>query len=157
MTGRRDANPVSGKLCDVPMSADNVTRLVPPLIALQFAAFGWRINREISVGDANRKTWLPLPDAINIASMLTVVAFLVIIPLSSDAFERISRGVLAAGYLLLAFHPITMAAHYRLFSKGGRSIYTQRGKDYPYATGQEVFMLILSLALAGTAAWYSAR
>jgi hypothetical protein len=148
---------IGGKLCDaMPMSADNVTRLVPPLIALQFAAFGWRINREISVGDANRKTWLPLPDVVNISSMLTVVAFLVIIPLASDAFERISRGVLAAGYLLLAFHPTTMAAHYRLFSKG-RSIYTQRGQDYPYATGQEIFMLVLSLALAGAVAWYSAR
>ncbi len=64
------------------MSADNVIRLVPPLIALQFAAFGWRINREISVGDANRRTWLPLPDVVNIVRMLSVVAFLIVIPLN---------------------------------------------------------------------------
>ena len=121
------------------MSADNVTRLVPPLVALQFAAFGWRINREITVGDANRKTWLPLADILNIVSMLSVIVFLVIIPLKTEALESIGRAVLAAGYLLLAFHPITMAGHYRLFSKLGRSIYASRGKDYPYATGQELF------------------
>src|SRR5438128_2749775 len=106
----------------MPMSADNVTRLVPPLIALQFAAFGWRINREISVGDANRRTWLPLSDVANILSMLVAVTFLVIVPLAMDGFERTSRAVLAVGYLLLAFHPITMAGHYSLFRKQGRSI-----------------------------------
>jgi hypothetical protein len=139
------------------MSVDNVTRLVPPLIALQFAAFGWRINREIAVGDAKRKTWLPLPDIVNVLSLLGVVAFLVTVPLASDAFERSSRAVLGAAYSLLAFHPITMAAHYRLFSKGGRSIYTQRGKDYPYATGQEIFTLVFSMVLAAGAAWFSGR
>src|SRR5205807_2073747 len=117
----------------MPMSTDNMTRLVPPLVALQFAAFGWRINREITVGDANRKTWLPLADILNIVSMLSVIAFLVIIPLATDALENVGRAVLAAGYLLLSFHPITMAGHYRLFSKLGRSVYTSRGKDYPYA------------------------
>ncbi|HEY7334327.1 MAG TPA: hypothetical protein VH639_05555 [Bryobacteraceae bacterium] len=139
------------------MSADNVTRLVPPLIALQFAAFGWRINREISVGDAGRKTWLPLADTLNVVSMLSVIAFLVIIPLATDAFEKVGRAVLAAGYLLLSFHPITMAGHYRLFSKLGRSIYAHKGKDYPYATGQELFFFVLSLFLAAGCAWLVVR
>lgn len=141
----------------MPMSSDNVTRLVLPLLALQFAAFGWRINREITVGDANRKTWFPLADILNIVSMLAVVGFLVIVPLTTDAFENVGRAVLAAGYLLLSFHPITMAGHYRLFSKLGRSVYTSQGKDYPYATGQELFFFLLSLALAAGSAWLVSR
>jgi hypothetical protein len=141
----------------MPMSTDNMTRLVPPLVALQFAAFGWRINREISVGDGNRKTWLPLPDILNIVSMLSVIVFLVIIPLATDAFERVGRAILAAGYLLLSFHPITMAGHYRLFRKLGRSLYTSRGRDYPYATGQELCFFFLSLSLAAGSAWLASR
>ena len=34
--------------------------LVPSILALQFVAFGWRINREIPVGDSGRKTWFPM-------------------------------------------------------------------------------------------------
>ena len=51
----------------------------PPLqaiigvLALQFAAFGWRINREITVGDDQRRTWLPLPDWVNLVSMIAVL------------------------------------------------------------------------------------
>jgi hypothetical protein len=139
------------------MSADNVTRLVPPLIALQFAAFGWRINREISVGDSSRKTWLPLPDIVNLISMILVVVFLVVIPLRADGFERLSRCVLAVGYSLLSFHPIVMACHYRLFSREGRSIYTNEKRDYPYFTGQEIVALCIALILAGTADCYAWR
>src|SRR5262245_11575782 len=54
----------------------NHNSLVPSILALQFLAFGWRINREIPVGDAGRKTWFPIPDVINILSMLCGVAFL---------------------------------------------------------------------------------
>lgn len=42
----------------------NVNTLVSMIVALQFVAFGWRINREITVGDAGRKTWFPIPDVI---------------------------------------------------------------------------------------------
>jgi hypothetical protein len=62
------------------MTDETVIRLVPPLLALQFASFGWRINREIAVGDAGRRTWLPLPDYINILSMLAVVSCAILTP-----------------------------------------------------------------------------
>jgi len=38
------------------------------LIALQFVAFGWRLNREIAVGDQQRRTWLPAVDWLNLIS-----------------------------------------------------------------------------------------
>jgi hypothetical protein len=43
----------------IAMAPDTLYRLAPPLIALQFAAFGWRVNREINLGeDAMRRTSL---------------------------------------------------------------------------------------------------
>jgi hypothetical protein len=134
----------------------NNNNLVPSILALQFVAFGWRINREIPVGDAGRKTWFPIPDFINIFSMLCVVSFCVVVPLKSGHFEGISRVVLAAAFVLIAFHPICMAGHYRLFSTQGRHIYKMRGQDYPYCTGSEAVLVVVAVLLAAVGAWYVA-
>jgi hypothetical protein len=81
---------------------------VSVLLGLQFAAFGWRINREIAVGDAGRKVWLPLPDIINIASMLCVVSLCVVFPLSAGQFGLVSRTTLTVAFVLISLHPISM-------------------------------------------------
>lgn len=135
--------------------------LVPVLLGLQFAAFGWRINREIEVGDQKRVTWLPVSDYLNIVSLLSVVSLCIVWPLSTGEFSRVAKTALAIGYTLVAFHPINVAAHYRLlFSKAGRSIYLKTpGGDYPYITGQEAISLAISLVMAtiaGCSVWYGA-
>jgi hypothetical protein len=66
---------------------------------------------------------------------------------------------LVAGYVLIAFHPINEAAHYRLFSGKGRSVYLNKSDgDYPWITDQEIFSVILTLvvvSIAGYTAWHS--
>jgi hypothetical protein len=136
------------------MTPDILFRLAPPLIALQFAAFGWRVNREINLGDDNRATWIPIPDVLNIMSLFVTVICLIVLPITTDAFFWLSRMVLGAGYVLIAFHPITMAAHYRLWSKQGRGKYMADGRDYPYVTGEELISASLSVVLAVLAAAY---
>jgi len=143
------------------MSTHLVSPIVPPLLAMQLVAFGWRINREIPLGDQGRKTWFPLPDFVNILSMCSVVVFAVILPLANDPPPKAAWVVIGTAYVLLAFHPITMAAHYRLCSKEGRAVYKQKGnkhyrkdEDFPYATGQEIASLLVSLACATIAAWF---
>src|SRR5438876_4211063 len=91
------------------------------LIALQFVAFGWRLNREIAVGDQQRRTWLPAVDWLNLISLFAVVSSCVALPLGFG-IVRASSAVSSAGYVVIAFHPISEAADYRLFSKKGRSI-----------------------------------
>ena len=143
------------------MNAHVVSPIVAPLLAIQFAAFGWRINREIPLGDQGRRTWFPLPDFVNILSMLCVVVFAIVLPLANDPFPRVAWIVIGVAYVLLAFHPVTLAAHYRLWSKGGRAVYIQEGnkhcrKDggFPYATGQEIISLLVSLSSAIITAWF---
>jgi hypothetical protein len=133
--------------------------LVSALIALQFVAFGWRLNREITVGDRGSKTWLSLPDYLNLLSLLAVVSCCVVTPLARGTNSRVAGVILGVSYVLIAFHPISEAAHYRLFSKGGRAIYlnTPNG-DYPWITGQEVLTVIVSVVfatLAGCVVWHA--
>ena len=149
---------------------DVAPALVTGLIALQFVAFGWRINREITVGDQNRLTWFPIPDWLNMFSLTVVITTCLILPLAGLGSSRAVRSALAFSYVLIGFHPFAMAAHYRLFSKEGRGVYLKprlddaTGKqvidkcgkpvfdgDYPPFTGQEVFVVIVAVVLAVTA------
>jgi len=136
------------------MSPLAFSAVVPLLLALQFAAFGWRINREIAVSDEGRQSWLPIPDIINVLSMFSVVMFCILLPLRTGSFTQASITCIAAASVLIAFHPVSMAGHYRLFSPLGRSVYSQRGRDYPYVTDQEIVSVVLSLLCAGLAGWY---
>ena len=136
------------------MDSETTVRLIAPLLALQFASFGWRINREITVGDQRRRTWLPLPDYINVISMLMVVTFAIIAPLIHHKMEAAEGIVIGVAYVFLAFHPITMAAHYRLWSKAGRSIYPG---DYPWITGQELASAAVSICFATFVGFMLAR
>jgi hypothetical protein len=130
------------------MSPDSLYRLAPPLIALQFAAFGWRVNREINLGEDRRATWILIPDVLNIMSLFATIICLIVLPIAGDSYLSLSRMVLGAGYVLIAFHPFTTAAHYRLWSKKGRSQYVTDRKDYPYATREESISASLSIILA---------
>jgi hypothetical protein len=86
------------------MQTSDLIALTGILLALQFAAFGWRIVREIEVADQRRRIWLPLPDLLNIISMIAVIIFGLVLPLAHRTIEP-SRVVLAAGFIMIAFHP----------------------------------------------------
>jgi hypothetical protein len=137
----------------------NVNTLVSVVVGLQFVAFGWRINREIPVGDAGRKTWFPIPDVINILSLLSVVLFCIVEPLASGQFAKSARVVLGVASVLLAFHPLCMVGHYRLFTAEGRKIYLKHGKDdYPYCTGAELAFSaagLIAATIVGQRIWFS--
>lgn len=144
-------------IMQTPIIELNVNTLVSVLIALQFAVFGWRINREIPVGDAGRRTWFPVPDIINILSMFSIVCYCVILPLVSGQFSKESRVALAVAYVLIAFHPVCMIGHYNLFSSQGRYVYLVAGKDFPYCTGLESVFILIATSLAtavGVFAWH---
>ncbi|MBZ5529979.1 MAG: hypothetical protein LAO20_00985 [Acidobacteriia bacterium] len=136
-------------------------QLIAALISLQIVAFGWRLNREITQADNRRITWLPLPDYLNLASLLAVVTVCVIMPATGALAPRAANTALSVAYVLIAFHPINEAAHYRLlFSKEGRTIYRKMGRDIPWVTDQEIFTVIISAvlaAIAGCETWHSIR
>lgn len=124
----------------------NPQSLVPLVLALQFAVFGWRIAREISLDDQGRKTWLLVSDYLSLASMLAVLALCIILPMATGAFPDVSRVCLAVAFVLTIFYPVTLAGHYRLFFGKGRFIYGEKGQDVAYVTDQEGIILTIALS-----------
>ncbi len=130
-------------------------KLAVPLLAMQFVAFGWRINREIAVGDQGRRTWFPLSDILNILSMWAVTVFCLVRPILQG--REPNRLILAGAFVLITFHPVALAAHYRLFTEKGRHVYVERNEDFPYATGPEIAIVLLAVASVGLLWLISAR
>lgn len=136
------------------------------VLTVQFAVFGWRINREIAVGDQGRRVWFPVPDILNLAGMVIVLAMAVIRPLAlrsatpSDVFSfpPLSRGAFAAGLVLLVFHPLAMVAHYGLLNKNGRDGFRKKPQDdYPYCPVQERVVVGAGILIAVVSAGYVMR
>jgi hypothetical protein len=123
----------------------NPQNLVPVVLVLQFAVYGWRINREVSLDDQGRRTWLLIADYLNFACMLAVMALCIILPIVTNTFSKAGRITLAVAFVLVIFYPIILAGHYRLFSKRGRSIYAEQGRAIPHVTDQEWILLAITI------------
>jgi hypothetical protein len=136
------------------MTPTTLYTLAPPLIALQFVAFGWRVNRELNLGYRDRGTFVLIPDVLNIMSLFAAVICLVVLPIATDSYFWLSRMVLAGGYVLIAFHPFTTAAHYRLWSREASHELVRDNKNYPYATTEELVSSFVSAIFAVLAAVY---
>jgi hypothetical protein len=134
----------------------DVQSLVSLVLALQFAVFGWRIAREISLDDQNRKTLLLVSDYLSLASMLAVLALCIILPIATGAFPDVSRVCLAVTFVLTIFYPVTLAGHYRLFFGKGRLIDKKKSQDVKYVTDQEGVILAIALLCAVVAGYFVA-
>jgi hypothetical protein len=133
------------------MQGTQLTTLTGMILSLEFVAFGWRVNREINVADRSRKIWVPLPDLLNIVALLFVVCFCIVVPLAEGDYNVWSRMVLAAAGVLIAFHPLTMAAHYGLPYRKQRP--KRKDGDFQYAPVEEIVMFGISVGCASLAAW----
>lgn len=138
------------------MQNADLVGLTAMLVALQFAAFGWRIVREIQVGDERRKVWLPVTDVVNLLSMASVVFFAVIFPLANGYYSSLSKTFLAVGFVLIAFHPLSMAGHYCLFSEHGRATYKKPNGDWRCFPPPEILFVSVSLVASAVVGYYVA-
>jgi hypothetical protein len=139
------------------MTPETLYRLAPPLIALQFLGFGWKVNREVNLPHAERQTVIPLPDVINLMSLFATVGCLVVLPMATESYYWLSRIVLGSGYVLIVFYPFTVAAHYGLWTREGPSRKTRDGAKLPYVNREEFLTTILSVLIAGVAATCTAK
>jgi hypothetical protein len=131
----------------------NLNNLVVATINLQFVFFGWRLVREIAVGDKNEKgtswrTWLPWPDRINLVSLFLVTAACVITPIIMGRFTAASRAILVGAVILWMLHPLSVACHYELLRGGRRKVYNGGPEKWPLATPTEAGVLTVSVLVA---------
>jgi hypothetical protein len=139
------------------MQNADLVALTAMLVALQFAAFGWRISREIGLVDQKRRVWLPVPDILNLISMMAVLWADVVLPLAHGIFFPAAKITLAVGFVLIGFHPLSMAGHYCLFSKNGRETYPTPDGDWRYFPPPEIRFVAASLLASAAVGWYVAR
>nr|VFJ47431.1 MAG: hypothetical protein BECKDK2373C_GA0170839_101829 [Candidatus Kentron sp. DK] len=144
------------------MEEIQIPGLVSLLIGLQFASFGWRIHREITVGDLGEKTWFPILDKLNLASMFITFLACILLPLVTGEFGQISRAVLGSALLLLILHPVNMLGHYELLTESGRLKYSRKigekkgiaFEELIYFPRQEAISVGISLLLAVTVGYF---
>ena len=140
----------------------NLNNLVVATISIQFVFFGWRVLREIAVGDKGPKeggpwrTWLPWPDRVNLVSLCLVTIWCIVAPIISGHFTAASRAVLVNAVVLWMCHPFSVACHYELFRGGRYVVYGGGPEKWPLVTNSERKMVIASVLLsvgAGLLTW----
>jgi hypothetical protein len=123
--------------------------IVSAVLIMQFLAFGWRVNREMTVSDPSSRRYVPAPDVFNLVSMLAVVGFCVLVPMKSGTIGSIGRWVLGVALVLIALHPLNVAAHYGLFSSNRRD-----AQDARYMTTQEIFSMVYTIVIAALVGYW---
>jgi hypothetical protein len=141
-------------MADGAVSDEVLATLVTSALALQFAAFGWRILREIQLGDEGRRTWFLVTDYLVVLSLCSLVVVCIILPFAGRANPAHIGKAVCAAYVVIASFPINTAAHYRLFSRYGRAKYRQAGRDVPYITDQEGVTLLATFAALAATIYY---
>ncbi len=131
----------------------SLVSLATSTIALQFVFFGWRLLREIAIGDkpppSETEYWrmrFPWCDWINLFSLASVTVACLVVPIVTERFGRVSRAVLAGAIVLWLCHPISIACHYELF-RGGRQLIYGDPKTWPQTTKSERVVTFISRLL----------
>ncbi len=136
------------------MTSETLYGLATPLITLQCLAFGWRVNREIHAADDERQGVIPLPDVINIMSLFATVGCAIVLPLATESYFWLSRMVVSGAYVMIAFHPLAIAAHYRLWRREGIGRRAGDGAGSHYVNREELAVSLLSVLIAIAVAVY---
>ena len=87
---------------------------------------------------------VPGTDFLIILSMCSMVANCIVLPLAGQREPLLIARTVAIAYIVIAAHPLNTAAHYRLFSRYGRTKYRQQGRDVPYVTDPRVIVEVFS-------------
>ena len=122
------------------------------LLGFQIAAFTWRINREVSMGDKGDVTWLTLSDGLVGLSFFWMVAFVFAVPLKMDVSAELTARFLGVGIFLFAVHPVVLAGHYNLYCSWGKNEGENKGR--PRITKQEITVFLGSVVLVLGASWW---
>jgi hypothetical protein len=124
----------------IEIALPEVWKIAGALLALQLAAFWWRMKREMAVERRGDITWLPPADLLNLSAIVVSLFCVFVLPtvgVVSESFARISFGLVA---ILFAGFVLSLPAHYELYAGGHRT--------YRYFPLQEKLAVALVLLCA---------
>jgi hypothetical protein len=111
------------------------------LLGFQVTSFTWRVSREVEVGKSGDLTWLPVADALNLASMLTTVVGVFVFPILDLADINFSKNAFGLAALLFIGYPFALAGHYEMYNKN-----TERSYTY-FPLQERIVLLIVSVSV----------
>jgi hypothetical protein len=112
------------------------------------------VNREIHAADDERQGVIPLPDVINIMSLFATVGCVIVLPIATESYFWLSRMVVSGAYVLIAFHPLAVAAHHRLWRREGIRRQARDGAGPHNVIREELAVSLLSVLIATVVAAY---
>lgn len=113
------------------------------LLGFQLTALGWRLNREIRMGELRRRTWITIADYLTYLSVIILVLGVFLLPPFLDDMHRgWVSWLFGLALIIFAATPPVIAGHYELFSRKERSC--------KYITAQERWALASALVVIAT-------
>ncbi|HUW14430.1 MAG TPA: hypothetical protein VM537_32200 [Anaerolineae bacterium] len=91
------------------------------VIAIQMAAFAWRVSREVAVADRGDVTWLPPADIMNLVAIVVAFLGVFVLPVLGIGSSTVAALALGLSIVLFVGYPFAIAGHYDLFERGPRS------------------------------------
>jgi hypothetical protein len=117
-------------------------RAAAVLIGFQFTAFGWRLQREMSMARDGQTIWLPPAEYLNLTSLLCTASVFVLPIFRLATIDRVQH-LFGLAIVLLAGYPFALAGHYGiLFNKG------REGTPGKYAHWQEITVIAVTTFLS---------
>ena len=107
------------------------------LLGFQITLFYWRLEREVSVGDAGRITWLAPADYLGIVGTIVFVLGVFLLPLAGFAGPRTAGAALGLGALLFVGHFLGLCGHYEVFD-------ATKPRSFAYFPRQEKIIVALA-------------
>ncbi|MBL7809285.1 MAG: hypothetical protein JNN28_15805 [Saprospiraceae bacterium] len=120
------------------MTFNELLQIAGILIGFQITIFTFRMTRELTL--KRKKRWFPLPDFINLLSVLITVIFVFLYPLKNmETFDlKTCQKLFGFAILLFIIYPFALIGHYEFFTKSSKRI-----KDQKYLTSQELIVMII--------------
>jgi ABC-type Na+ efflux pump permease subunit len=113
------------------------------LLGFQVASFTARINRETAVGEQRDITWLPPSDVLNLASMVTLIVGIFILPVFGFDDRRFMTYAFGLAMLLFMGYAFGLAGHYDMYNNKSK-------RSYLYFPSQEKVVVAIVAVLAIT-------
>lgn len=120
------------------MTLNELLQIAGILIGFQLTIFTFRMTRELTLD--RQKRWFPLPDFINLVSVLITVIFLFLYPLKNiQTYDiKLCHKLFGFSVLLFVIYPFALIGHYDLYTRSSK-----RNTDQKYVTKQEIMTLII--------------
>jgi hypothetical protein len=116
------------------------------LLGLQGAVFAQRVHREVNVGQTGDLTWLPPADLVNLASALTTILGVFVLPIFFA--DALAKYAFALAVLLFAGHLFTLAAHYEMYNPNTARSFVYFPRQERIAVSIVVLLAALYVVLA---------